>query len=51
VTQRSGLRILSVPMNPCMFWTVRGVNAIVALRCHRISNKFEDYWASRSRAA
>jgi hypothetical protein len=34
-----------------MFWTVRGVNAIVALRCHRISNKFEDYWASRSRAA
>jgi len=34
-----------------MFWTVRGVNAIVALRCHRISNKFEDYWASRSRVA
>ena len=31
-----------------MFWTVRGVNAIVALRCHRFSDKFEDYWASRS---
>jgi hypothetical protein len=34
-----------------MFWTVRGVNAIVALRCHRISNKFEDYWVSRSKIA
>jgi len=34
-----------------MFWTVRGVNAIVALRCHRFSNKFEDYWDSRSKVA
>jgi hypothetical protein len=34
-----------------MFWTVCGVNAIVALRCHRFSDKFEDYWASRSRVA
>jgi Uncharacterised protein family (UPF0236) len=34
-----------------MFWTVRGANAIIALRCHQISRKFEDYWASRSRAA
>jgi hypothetical protein len=34
-----------------MFWTVRGVNAVVALRCHRISNKFEDYWAFRSKIA
>jgi len=34
-----------------MFWTVRGVNAIVALRCHRISNKFEDYWVARSKIA
>jgi len=34
-----------------MFWTVRGANAIIALRCHRLSRKFEDYWASRSRAA
>jgi hypothetical protein len=34
-----------------MFWTVRGVNSIVALRCHRISNKFEDYWVSRSKIA
>jgi hypothetical protein len=34
-----------------MFWTVRGANAIIALRCNRLSGKFEDYWASRSQAA
>ena len=34
-----------------MFWTVRGANAIIALRCHRLSRKFPDYWESRSRAA
>jgi hypothetical protein len=34
-----------------MFWTVRGTNAIIALRCHRLSGKFEDSWASRSAAA
>jgi hypothetical protein len=34
-----------------MFWTVRGANAIIALRCVRLSGKFEDYWASRSLAA
>ncbi len=34
-----------------MFWTVRGANAIIALRCCRISRRFEDYWADRSRAA
>jgi hypothetical protein len=34
-----------------MFWTVRGANAITALRCCRLSRKFEDYWAFRSRAA
>ena len=34
-----------------MFWTVRGANAIVALRCTRLSRKFEDSWASRSRAS
>ena len=31
-----------------MFWTVRGANAIIALRCNRISGKFEDYWESRA---
>ncbi|MGH9625723.1 MAG: ISKra4 family transposase [Bryobacteraceae bacterium] len=34
-----------------MFWTVRGANAIIALRCNRLSRKFEDYWESRSKAA
>lgn len=30
-----------------MFWTVRGANAILALRCNRLSGKFEDYWENR----
>lgn len=34
-----------------MFWSVRGANAIVALRCCRLSSRFEDYWESRSRTA
>ncbi len=34
-----------------MFWSVRGANAILALRCCRLSRRFEDYWESRSRAA
>ncbi len=34
-----------------MFWTVRGANAIIALRCSRLSGHFEDYWESRSPAA
>ena len=34
-----------------MFWTVRGANAIIALRCCRLSGKFEDYWEARSTAA
>ncbi len=34
-----------------MFWTARGANAIIALRCCRLSGSFEDYWESRSGAA
>jgi len=34
-----------------MFWTVRGANAIIALRCCLLNGEFEDHWASRSRAA
>jgi len=34
-----------------MFWTVRGANAIIALRCTYLNRRFEDYWESRSRAA
>jgi hypothetical protein len=30
-----------------MFWTVRGANAIIALRCCQISGDFEDYWEAR----
>ena len=30
-----------------MFWTVRGANAIVALRCNRLSGQFENYWENR----
>ncbi len=31
-----------------MFWTVRGANALIALRCCRLSRRFEDYWAARA---
>lgn len=34
-----------------MFWTVRGANSILALRCNRLSGMFEDYWESRRHAA
>jgi hypothetical protein len=27
-----------------MFWTVRGANAIIALRCCRFNGRFEEYW-------
>lgn len=33
-----------------MFWTVRGANAIIALRCNRLSRKFADYWEARRAA-
>lgn len=29
-----------------MFWTLRGANAIIALRCCQLSGRFEDYWES-----
>ena len=31
-----------------MFWTLRGANAIIALRCCCISARFEDYWEQRA---
>lgn len=31
-----------------MEWTVRGANAIAALRCVTQSNRFEDYWEQRA---
>ena len=30
-----------------MHWTVRGANALLALRCCLESGRFEDYWESR----
>ena len=33
-----------------MFWTVRGANAILALRCCHLNGRFEDYWAIRRAA-
>jgi hypothetical protein len=33
-----------------MFWTVNHANAIIALRCCHLNNRFEDYWADRHAA-
>lgn len=33
-----------------MFWTVRGANAILALRCCQFNGRFENYWETRRAA-
>ncbi len=33
-----------------MFWTVRGANAIIALRCSHLNGRFEEYWEARRAA-
>jgi hypothetical protein len=33
-----------------MFWTVRGANAILALRCCQLNGRLEDYWEARRAA-
>jgi len=33
-----------------MFWTVRGANAIIALRCCHLNDRFEDYWEAHRAA-
>jgi len=33
-----------------MFWTLRGANAIIALRCCHLNGRFEDYWEARPAA-
>jgi hypothetical protein len=33
-----------------MFWTLRGANAIVALRCCHLNGEFENYWEGRRAA-
>jgi hypothetical protein len=30
-----------------MFWTLRGANAIIALRCCRLRGRLEDDWEAR----
>jgi hypothetical protein len=34
-----------------MRWTLAGANAIIALRCSKLSNRFDDFWQRRSTAA
>ena len=34
-----------------MHWTVAGADAIIALRCCKLSGRFEDFWERRSAAA
>jgi hypothetical protein len=31
-----------------MRWTVRGANAIIALRCCQISGRWEEFWGNRA---
>ena len=33
-----------------MFWTLRGANAIIALRCCHLNDRFEDFWENRRAA-
>ena len=33
-----------------MFWSVEGANAIIALRCCHLNNRFEDFWDQRRAA-
>jgi hypothetical protein len=33
-----------------MFWTVRGANSIIALRCCQLNGRFQDYWEARQAA-
>jgi hypothetical protein len=33
-----------------MFWTVRGANANIALRCCYLNARFENYWEERRAA-
>lgn len=33
-----------------MHWSVRGANAIIALRCSKLSGRFEDFWERRAQS-
>ena len=30
-----------------MHWTVKGANAIIALRCSKLSGRYQDFWERR----
>jgi len=34
-----------------MHWTIAGADAILALRCCKLSGRFEDFWEQRSTTA
>jgi hypothetical protein len=34
-----------------MHWTANGANAIIALRCHKLSGRFDDFWERRAAAS
>ncbi len=34
-----------------MHWTVRGANAIIALRCSKLSGRFDGFMAGRKKSA
>jgi hypothetical protein len=31
-----------------MHWTISGAHAIIALRCSKLSGRFEDFWERRA---
>jgi hypothetical protein len=47
VIEAGGKTVLGRLKRSGMFWTVRGANTIIALRCCELSGRFEDYWESR----
>jgi hypothetical protein len=51
VSHNSGLSVIGSRLKQSgMFWTVRGANAIIALRCCHLNGRFEDYWEARQAA-
>ena len=52
VVEAGGRTIVAACLERCgMHWTVHGTNAIIALRCSSLSNRFDDFWERRALAA
>src|SRR4029450_741545 len=49
----AGCKLFVAPRlkRPGMHWTLRGSNAIIALRCSRLSVRFQDFWERRAEAS